>query len=62
LLPYVAISYYERYAVPLLAVKVLLVLWAVDSLWNNQAGVHFQERGHFFAKKTFGKAAGGHYI
>jgi hypothetical protein len=30
LLPYIAISYYERYTVPLLAVKVLLVVWAVD--------------------------------
>jgi hypothetical protein len=30
LLPYVGVSYYERYAVPLLGVKVLLVLWAVD--------------------------------
>jgi hypothetical protein len=32
LLPYVAASYYERYTVPLLAVKVLLVIWAVDRL------------------------------
>jgi len=32
LLPYVAASYYERYAVPLLAVKVLLVVWALDRL------------------------------
>jgi hypothetical protein len=32
LLPYVASSYYERYAVPLLAVKVLLVIWAMDRL------------------------------
>jgi hypothetical protein len=30
LLPYVGISYYERYAVPLVGVKVLLVVWAVD--------------------------------
>ena len=30
LLPYVGISYYERYALPLLGVKVLLVLWAVE--------------------------------
>lgn len=27
LTPYVAISYYERYAVPLLGVKVLLMVW-----------------------------------
>jgi hypothetical protein len=32
LLPYVGVSYYERYAVPLLGVKVLLVLWALDRL------------------------------
>ena len=32
LLPYVAVSYYDRYAVPLLAVKVLLVIWAFDRL------------------------------
>jgi hypothetical protein len=30
LCPYIAVSYYERYAVPLLAVKVLLVIWATD--------------------------------
>ncbi|HWG45901.1 MAG TPA: DUF1559 domain-containing protein [Gemmataceae bacterium] len=32
LLPYTAISYYERYAVPLLGAKVLLVIWAADRL------------------------------
>jgi hypothetical protein len=32
LLPYITASYYERYAFPLLAVKVLLVVWAVDRL------------------------------
>jgi prepilin-type N-terminal cleavage/methylation domain-containing protein len=32
LLPYVGISYYERYAVPLLGVKALLVVWAGDRL------------------------------
>jgi hypothetical protein len=32
--PYIAASYYERYAAPLLAVKVLLVLWAVDHVWS----------------------------
>ena len=31
-LPYAAISYYERYATPLIGVKVLLVLWATDRL------------------------------
>jgi hypothetical protein len=32
LLPYVAASYYERYGMPLLGVKVLLMLWATDRL------------------------------
>jgi hypothetical protein len=32
LLPYVVISYYDRYAVPLLGVKALLVIWAADRL------------------------------
>jgi hypothetical protein len=32
LLPYVAISYYDRYAVPLLAAKVLLMIWGLDRL------------------------------
>jgi hypothetical protein len=35
LLPYIGVSYYERYALPLLGVKVLLVLWAVDRLLSN---------------------------
>jgi hypothetical protein len=30
LLPYVVVSYYERYAAPLLGVKVLLVAWGAD--------------------------------
>ncbi len=38
LAPYVVASYYERYAVPLLAVKVLLVLWAGKYL--RTAGPH----------------------
>ena len=32
ILPYIGVSYYERYAMPLLGVKVLLVLWAADRL------------------------------
>ena len=32
LLPYVGVSYYERYAIPLLGVKVLLVIWGADRL------------------------------
>ena len=32
LFPYIGVSYYDRYATPLLGVKVLLVVWAVDSL------------------------------
>ncbi|HJT78978.1 MAG TPA: hypothetical protein VJ739_17410 [Gemmataceae bacterium] len=32
LLPYIGASYYERYGMPLLGIKVLLVLWAADRL------------------------------
>jgi hypothetical protein len=32
LLPYIGASYMERYVIPLLGIKVLLVLWAVDRL------------------------------
>jgi hypothetical protein len=32
LLPYVAVSYYERYAMPLVGVKALLVIWGGDRL------------------------------
>jgi len=32
LLPYIVVCYYERYAIPLLGVKVLLVLWGADRL------------------------------
>jgi hypothetical protein len=32
LLPYVLVSYYDRYAGPLLGIKVLLVVWATDRL------------------------------
>ena len=32
LLPYIAISYYLHYGFPLLGVKTLLVLWAIDRL------------------------------
>jgi hypothetical protein len=34
LLPYVMASYYERYGFPLLGVKVLFVLWALDRGWT----------------------------
>jgi hypothetical protein len=30
--PYIVVSYYERYAVPLVGVKALLVIWAADRL------------------------------
>jgi hypothetical protein len=30
LIPYIAIGFYDRYAVPLIAVKALLVIWALD--------------------------------
>lgn len=32
LMPYVAVSYYERYGAPLLCIKMLLILWAGDRL------------------------------
>ncbi len=32
LLPYIGASYYERYGMPLLGVKVLLIVWAADRL------------------------------
>ena len=32
--PYIGASYYERYAMPLLAAKVLVVLWAIDRLFR----------------------------
>jgi hypothetical protein len=32
LFPYVAASYYERYALPLVGVKTLLVIWAIDRI------------------------------
>ena len=32
LVPYVAASYYDRYAMPLIGVKVLLVVWAIERL------------------------------
>jgi hypothetical protein len=32
LLPYIVISYWERYAAPMLAIRVLLVFWAADRL------------------------------
>src|SRR5262249_37510535 len=38
LLPYVGVSYYERYAVPLLGAKVLLVVWAADRLLPGRRG------------------------
>jgi hypothetical protein len=37
LLPYVVVSYYPRYAVPLLGVNVLLVVWAADRLCDRRA-------------------------
>jgi hypothetical protein len=35
LLPYVGLSYYERYTMPLLAANLLLVIWGVDRLWSS---------------------------
>jgi hypothetical protein len=44
LLPYIAASYYERYAAPLVAVKVLLVVWAMDRLlsWRRDVAERVQ--------------------
>jgi hypothetical protein len=38
MLPYIVISYYERYAAPLLGAKVLLVLWATDRFLSLSQG------------------------
>jgi hypothetical protein len=38
LLPYIVISYYERYAQPLLGIKVLLVVWAAERLLSVTVG------------------------
>jgi hypothetical protein len=41
LLPYVAVSYYDRYGLPLLGVKALLVVWAVEQVvgwWPTKPG------------------------
>ena len=32
LMPYIGVSYYGRYAIPQLAVKVILVIWAADRM------------------------------
>jgi hypothetical protein len=32
LLPYILISYYERYALPLVGIKMLLVIYGFDTL------------------------------
>ncbi len=37
LMPYIAVSYYERYAMPLLGVKVLLIVWGLDRLLSWRA-------------------------
>jgi hypothetical protein len=38
LLPYAAISYYDRYGLPLLGAKVLLVIWGADRLMSLSFG------------------------
>jgi hypothetical protein len=30
IVPYIGVSYYDRYGVPLVAIKALLVIWAID--------------------------------
>ena len=41
LLPYVVTSYYDRYGLPLVGVKALLVVWAVERLlgWCRTAAI-----------------------
>jgi hypothetical protein len=43
LLPYIAMSYYERYTTPLIVLKVLLVVWALDRMlglrWREREGI-----------------------
>ena len=36
LIPYILISYYERYATPLLGMKLLLVVFAIDAIWPSR--------------------------
>jgi hypothetical protein len=38
LLPYIVVSYYDRYGAPLIGVKVLLVIWAIDRLLSLLVG------------------------
>jgi hypothetical protein len=38
LLPYIVVSYYDRYAVPLVGVKVLLVIWAAERMLSFVCG------------------------
>jgi hypothetical protein len=40
LLPYIGASYYERYEMPILGVKVLLVIWAADRLLSLRPGTN----------------------
>jgi len=55
LLPYIAASYYERYTVPLVAVNVLLVLWAADRLlaWRPGAMTCSDQQGQALSHATF---------
>jgi hypothetical protein len=46
LLPYIAASDYERYTMPLVAVKVFLVFWAAERLWVHVLPALVARRGH----------------
>jgi hypothetical protein len=43
LLPYVIVSYYDRYAVPLLAAKSLLVVWGIERLLPIRSRIRVSE-------------------
>lgn len=45
LLPYIAVNYYVRYAIPLTPLKVLLVLWGADLLVYQAVTVRSQKKG-----------------
>jgi hypothetical protein len=54
LLPFIAITYYDRYAAPLLAAKVLLVIWAADRIlaWRTMDAETSRENIRLTAYKT----------
>jgi hypothetical protein len=57
LLPYIAMSYYERYGTPLLGVKVLLVFWAVGRLLRYLPGRRAEGRREAGARRVVPRPA-----